>query len=298
MSQKAADTVKAVSKNATFSVNRTKLEGDPCFSLLNPVLSLHQKLGNSGVRKMHASGLIQAKLKIGKPGDKYEQEADRVAKEVVSKPGPGNTSQLDEDKEIQTCTLVAKITPLIRRTSLDDEGEIRSKLLQGQAEKEEESLQGKPLQKQDDDEVQEHFIPRQNDDEEELQSQAQEEENPVQAKIISRQTDDDEVQENLFRRQSEDEEKLQSQSQNDEEPVQGKMINRRADADEDEFQPQNEFDEKEDEIRTKLIPRQADHSEASAMGKLIQKQEDEDVQEKLVQPQKPYSGVALSPQMS
>ena len=50
---------------------------------------------------MHASGLFQAKLKIGQHGDKYEQEADRVAKDVVSKPGASVARQVDEDQEAQ-----------------------------------------------------------------------------------------------------------------------------------------------------------------------------------------------------
>ena len=32
--------------------------------------------------------LIQAKLKIGQPGDKHEQEADRVAETVMRMPEP------------------------------------------------------------------------------------------------------------------------------------------------------------------------------------------------------------------
>ena len=31
---------------------------------------------------------VQAKLKIGSPGDKYEQEADRVAEQVMRMPEP------------------------------------------------------------------------------------------------------------------------------------------------------------------------------------------------------------------
>ncbi|MCF6218060.1 MAG: hypothetical protein L3J62_11755 [Gammaproteobacteria bacterium] len=35
---------------------------------------------------------IQAKLKIGQPGDKYELEADRVAEQVMRMPDPGLSS--------------------------------------------------------------------------------------------------------------------------------------------------------------------------------------------------------------
>ena len=97
MSQKAAVSIKAISKNRTFSVNRAKGEERSSFNSFNCILNLHQNFGNRTVRKMHESGLIQAKLKIGKLEDKYEQEADRVAKLVVRKPGPIIRSQLDED---------------------------------------------------------------------------------------------------------------------------------------------------------------------------------------------------------
>ncbi|HLB71704.1 MAG TPA: hypothetical protein VJJ51_11730 [Candidatus Methanoperedens sp.] len=39
------------------------------------------------------SGALQAKLKIGAPGDKYEQEADRVAEQVMRRPEPNTNLQ-------------------------------------------------------------------------------------------------------------------------------------------------------------------------------------------------------------
>ena len=44
---------------------------------------LQRTIGNQAVGQ-----IIQAKLKIGQPGDKYEQEADRVAEQVMSMPEP------------------------------------------------------------------------------------------------------------------------------------------------------------------------------------------------------------------
>lgn len=46
------------------------------------VLSLQQTAGNQVVLRMFGSGIIRTKLNTGKPGDKYEQEADRVADAV------------------------------------------------------------------------------------------------------------------------------------------------------------------------------------------------------------------------
>ena len=47
------------------------------------LLQLQQTIGNQAVQR-----LLQAKLKIGLPGDQYEQEADRVADQVMRLPDP------------------------------------------------------------------------------------------------------------------------------------------------------------------------------------------------------------------
>ena len=47
------------------------------------IMQLQQMLGNRTVKSM-----IQAKLNIGRPGDVYEQEADRVADQVLSMTDP------------------------------------------------------------------------------------------------------------------------------------------------------------------------------------------------------------------
>ena len=49
----------------------------------NMISQLHEIYGNAYVQRV-----IQAKLKIGQPNDKYEQEADRIAEEVMRVPGP------------------------------------------------------------------------------------------------------------------------------------------------------------------------------------------------------------------
>src|SRR5437763_4240655 len=42
--------------------------------------------GNLAVQRLLRSGALRAKLAVGRPGDEYEQEADRVAERVVSAP--------------------------------------------------------------------------------------------------------------------------------------------------------------------------------------------------------------------
>ncbi|MBC2702896.1 MAG: hypothetical protein HF976_16110 [ANME-2 cluster archaeon] len=46
---------------------------------VNRILFLQRTAGNQAVSRLMRSGALQAKLMIGQPGDKYEQEADRVA---------------------------------------------------------------------------------------------------------------------------------------------------------------------------------------------------------------------------
>jgi Domain of unknown function (DUF4157) len=86
------------------------------------------------------SGTIQPKLKIGAPNDKYEQEADRVADQVMRMPEPtvqrkagcSSCGELDEEEPIQAKPIGHQITPLIQRQ--EDEPE-----------EEEEPVQAKPL---------------------------------------------------------------------------------------------------------------------------------------------------------
>src|SRR5215217_3714649 len=54
----------------------------------HPLMAQQQSLGNQAVQRLLSAGVIQAKLKIGQPGDPYEQEADRVAEAVMRMPEP------------------------------------------------------------------------------------------------------------------------------------------------------------------------------------------------------------------
>jgi hypothetical protein len=47
------------------------------------LLSLQHKAGNRAVGRLVHAGAIQAKLRVGQPHDRYEQEADRVAGQVM-----------------------------------------------------------------------------------------------------------------------------------------------------------------------------------------------------------------------
>ncbi len=57
-------------------------------SPIEQILSLQRTVGNRAVSRLIKSGSLQAKLRIGRPGDIYEQEADRVAEHVMRMPEP------------------------------------------------------------------------------------------------------------------------------------------------------------------------------------------------------------------
>jgi Domain of unknown function (DUF4157) len=57
-------------------------------SPVDQISFLQRTVGNRGVERLLKSGVIQAKLKVNEPGDIYEQEADRIADQVLATPTP------------------------------------------------------------------------------------------------------------------------------------------------------------------------------------------------------------------
>jgi uncharacterized protein DUF4157 len=54
----------------------------------SPLQQLQRSAGNAGVRRLLRAGLIQRKVTVNQPGDAFEQEADRVAEDVMRMPAP------------------------------------------------------------------------------------------------------------------------------------------------------------------------------------------------------------------
>lgn len=97
--------------------NRSKSEPvrtSPCSTsqYSHPVLKLQQQIGNQAVQRLLQSRYIQAKLTIGQPNDKYEQEADRVADRIMY---PKGTSLRARMPAPTATTLPVQITPLARQ---------------------------------------------------------------------------------------------------------------------------------------------------------------------------------------
>lgn len=57
-------------------------------SPMDPFPTLQQTLGNQALLRAVRSGILQAKLKVSRPNDPFEQEADRVADRIMRMPTP------------------------------------------------------------------------------------------------------------------------------------------------------------------------------------------------------------------
>jgi hypothetical protein len=77
------------------------------YSSINPLLHLQQTLGDQDVQRLVRSGIIQTKLTVSQPNDIYEQEADRVADQVMRMPSSSESylpiKTLDEKKINRKC---------------------------------------------------------------------------------------------------------------------------------------------------------------------------------------------------
>jgi hypothetical protein len=126
------------------------------------ILYLQRTAGNQAVSRLMKSRALQAKLRIGQPGDVYEQEADRVADAVMRMPEPGVQREVEPEEEeeetLQTKPLGNQITPLVQVQR------------QEEPEEEEEILQAKSLAQEITPLVQRQVDPE--EEEEELQAKA------------------------------------------------------------------------------------------------------------------------------
>jgi hypothetical protein len=145
-----------------------------------PVADIAQAKRIDAIMRQNLAAGFQAKLTVGQPNDVYEQEADRVAEQVMSMPDrqpavqreglPREEEELqtkslggaiqreampEEDEEIQAKPLSATITPLVQREAMpEEEEEIQAKSLGGaiqreaMPEEEEEPVQAKLIQRE------------------------------------------------------------------------------------------------------------------------------------------------------
>jgi hypothetical protein len=101
----------------------TELSGMHSVQRAPVLLALQRTHGNRYVQRVVAE--IQAKLKVGQPGDIYEQEADRMADAVMRMPEPEVKRRAEGEEELaQTKPLAGQITPLVQR-QVEEEGEVK-----------------------------------------------------------------------------------------------------------------------------------------------------------------------------
>ncbi len=88
MSERAKLAAKIPESKTDNSASQTKKTNfsQSTSSSLDHILFLQITFGNQTVEKLLKSHVIQAKLTIGHPGDIYEQEADRVAEQIMRVP--------------------------------------------------------------------------------------------------------------------------------------------------------------------------------------------------------------------
>lgn len=137
------------------------------------------------VNRAMASTIIQAKLNISRPGDRYEVEADRAAAQVMSNIEGGSKSGNFSPAGVEVSRLQKHASTAQRQCCEEEEEDELQTKLQRQPEEEEEEMQMK--------------VQRQMDQEEEelqtkLQRQPEEEEEEMQTKL-QRQMDQEEEEE-------------------------------------------------------------------------------------------------------
>ena len=144
------------SRNRRAGGKRQKRQTDS--PVIHPLLQMQQTHGNRAVGRM-----IQAQLKISQPGDKYEQEADRVAEQVVNSPGTmtsqstaisGNTQgpsmqrmpEMEEGKNELKKPDEMSVPAISRMPEGEEDKELKKKPAEGKAEEEDmaPTLQTKP----------------------------------------------------------------------------------------------------------------------------------------------------------
>jgi hypothetical protein len=87
----------------------------------HPIVQLQQTIGNQAVQRLLRSRAIQPKLAISQPGDIYEQEADRVAEQVMQMPEPvsakrtlGPVTTIPPRLQLRGAPYIKKITVHLR----------------------------------------------------------------------------------------------------------------------------------------------------------------------------------------
>jgi len=110
---------------------------------------LQRTIGNQAIQRVVQRTVIQRKMTVGSVGDKYEQEADSVAKQVVGRlnnPQQDVTQRQEEEDELQ-------MMPIATVQRQEDEDELQMMPISTVQRQEEEELQMKPSSTMDGEEL-------------------------------------------------------------------------------------------------------------------------------------------------
>jgi hypothetical protein len=171
----AKDQRSAIKRSAT-PLLLQRAQSDPASLTARDVLQLQRTIGNRatiGILSKHTS--LQAKLKLGPAGDKYEQEADRVAGQVVRQiddPQPVQRERLQEEDElVQAKPLAASISSLQRTLARprSDSGLQRQALEEEELQAKRLSQNSSSLRRSPEQHLKKGFVLQRQEDEEELQ---------------------------------------------------------------------------------------------------------------------------------
>ena len=187
--------------NSVSHVRQTGVSRSPD-SHVDQILFLQRTIGNQAVQRLIKSRNLQGKLRVGQLGDRYEQEAERMADTVMNKPEPQNLK--NEGGPVQTRQVYSTSEEEIHRQSEEQEEEEEEPVQlihqtdaeqyiqrqEQEEEEEEEPLQlsqeidtGQYLQKQEEEEEEEPLqLSQEIDTGQYLQKQEEEEEELVQTK--------------------------------------------------------------------------------------------------------------------
>ena len=93
----------AKSQNLVPQIRRKTESSQSMNSPVDRILFLQRTIGNQAVGKLIKSGALQAKLRIGQPRDIYEQEADRVAEQVMRMPDVSEAKDIRIQRKCPKC---------------------------------------------------------------------------------------------------------------------------------------------------------------------------------------------------
>jgi hypothetical protein len=110
------------SENKTDSALKQAAKPNIDTKIKNPIIQMQRHIGNQAIQKILQSKVMQTKLSVSEPGDKYEQEADHVADQVMRMPD-SQVQQATEEEEKKLQTKVITPFSIMQRTPLIDDEE-------------------------------------------------------------------------------------------------------------------------------------------------------------------------------